>query len=74
MILWIALMFVGAVGGLSFVWDIADTFNGMIIYPNLIALVVGVKTIIKAKDDYYNEQLPIYKAEKAAKKAAKAGK
>ena len=37
-------------------------------------LVVGVKTIVKAKDDYYNEQLPIYKEYKAAKKAAKAGK
>lgn len=71
LILWIALMFVGAVGGLSFVWDIADTFNGMIIYPNLIALVVGVKTIIKAKDDYYNEQLPIYKEEKRLKKQGK---
>ena len=49
----------------------ADTSNGLVIIPNLIALVFLSKEVAKMKDEYYAEELPKYKAEKAAKKAAK---
>ena len=71
LILWIALMFVGAYSTLGVVWDIADTVNGLIIYPNLIGLLVMFRQIIKIKDDFYGEQLPIYKEEKRLKKQGK---
>lgn len=64
-------MFVGAYSTLGVVWDIADTVNGLIIYPNLIGLLVMFKQIVKIKDDFYNEQLPIYREEKRLKKQGK---
>jgi len=71
LVLWIALMFVGAYSTLGVVWDIADTVNGLIIYPNLIGLLVMFKQIVKIKDDFYGEQLPIYREEKRLKKQGK---
>lgn len=70
-VLWIVSIMIGATMELGLVWDIADTINGIIIYPNLIALVVMFREVVKLKDDYYAEQLPVYKEKKAAKKAAK---
>lgn len=46
-ILWLAFIIVGAVGGLEFCWDLADTANGMVAIPNLIALVLLSPTLIK---------------------------
>ncbi|MDR2729986.1 MAG: sodium:alanine symporter family protein [Treponema sp.] len=35
-----ALTIVGAIGGLTLIWDIADTLNGLMAIPNLIALII----------------------------------
>ena len=37
---WIAFIIVGALGGLEFVWDLADTANGLMAIPNLVALLL----------------------------------
>ena len=71
-IVWIIFILVGAYSTLGFVWDLADTCNGLIIFPNLIALVLLSKEVVKMKEDYYAKELPRYKAEKEAKKHAKA--
>ena len=71
-IVWIIFILVGAYSTLGFVWDLADTCNGLIIFPNLIALVFLSKEVVKMKEDYYAKELPRYKAEKEAKKHAKA--
>lgn len=70
-IVWIVFIVVGSFSTLGLVWDIADTCNGLIIFPNLIALVILSKEIKEGKEKYFNEELPKYKAEKAAKKAGK---
>ncbi len=67
-VLWLAFIMVGSYSTLGVVWDLADTINGIIIYPNLIALVVLIKEVVSAKNDYYQKELPLYKAEKAARK------
>lgn len=46
-IIWLAFIIVGAVGGLEFCWDLADTANGMVAIPNLIALVLLCPTLLK---------------------------
>ena len=46
-IIWAILPFVGAVVSLDFVWNFADTFNGLMIIPNLIALL-GLSSVIFA--------------------------
>ncbi len=70
-ILWIVFILVGAYSTLGFVWDLADTCNGLIIIPNLIALVILAGQVVKIKEHYYDTQLPIYEKEKSEKKGAK---
>ena len=70
-LIWIGFIVLGSYSTLGIVWDIADTCNGLIIFPNLIALLILSKEVVAGKEAYYNKQLPLYKAEKAAKKAAK---
>ncbi|WP_198018391.1 alanine:cation symporter family protein, partial [Sedimentibacter sp. B4] len=33
-IIWIPFVLVGAIGGLEFVWSLADTLNGLMAIPN----------------------------------------
>lgn len=48
-------IFVGAIGGLELIWDIADTFNGLMAAPNLIALILLAGVMAKEKLDYFNQ-------------------
>ena len=43
----------GACLKLSLVWDIADALNGMMILPNLVALILLSPVVIKATNDYF---------------------
>ena len=47
---------VGAVLKLSLVWDIADTLNGFMAVPNLIALLALSGTVMTMTRDYLREQ------------------
>jgi len=51
-ILFLIFLFVGAIGGLVLIWDIADTMNGLMAAPNLIALLVLAGVLAREKDDY----------------------
>jgi AGCS family alanine or glycine:cation symporter len=57
-VLFSALCIVGAVGGLTLVWDIADTLNGLMAIPNLIALLLLYKVITTATKDYIKKKKP----------------
>jgi len=46
------LTIVGAIGGLTLVWDIADTLNGLMAIPNLIALLMLSKVVITLTKEY----------------------
>lgn len=54
-VVFIAMSFVGAVGGLQLIWAIADTLNGLMAIPNLIALVLLSGTVTKLVKDYFRE-------------------
>ena len=51
-ILWIFGIFLGAISGENIVWDIADTVNGLIIIPNLIAVLLLSKHVFAMKKEY----------------------
>lgn len=70
-ILWVICVFVGAISGESVVWDIADTVNGIIIFPNLIALWVLSKELVAMKKEWTDPDMLRYKAEKEARRMAK---
>ena len=70
-ILWVICVFVGAISGESVVWDIADTVNGIIIFPNLIALWVLSKELVAMKKEWTDPDMLRYKAEKETRRMAR---
>lgn len=51
-LLFLAFLFVGATGGLKLIWSIADTLNGLMAAPNLIALLALSAVLVKEKNSY----------------------
>lgn len=39
-IIWIIVVFIGGIGNLPFVWNLADMLNGMMAIPNLVAILL----------------------------------
>lgn len=48
----VLFIMVGALSGLQFIWDLADTMNGLMALPNLIALVGLSGIVVKETKDY----------------------
>lgn len=61
-IIWIAMIVVGSQTTLGLAWDLADTFNGLMIIPNLIGLVFLSGEVVKLKKEYFADK--VKKAEK----------
>ncbi|MDR1821950.1 MAG: alanine:cation symporter family protein [Oscillospiraceae bacterium] len=51
-VIFIVVIFIGCTSGLSLVWDISDTFNGLLALPNLIALIILSPHVYKMTKDY----------------------
>ena len=54
-IIFLLFLVIGAVGGLEFIWDIADTLNGLMAAPNLIALIAMGGLLGKEASKYLQE-------------------
>lgn len=52
-IAWCLFIIVGSVGGLEFVWALADTANGLMAIPNLIALFLLSPVVVKLYKEYF---------------------
>ena len=48
----ILFIMVGAMSGLKFIWDLADTMNGLMAIPNLIGLVALSGVVVSETKDY----------------------
>ena len=46
---------VGALGGLNFVWNFSDLFNGLMAIPNLIALLLLSPVVFKLTKDFFSD-------------------
>lgn len=55
-VLFIAMVVVGATVSLDVVWDIADTFNGLMAIPNFIALFALSGVVTKLTREYFSDQ------------------
>lgn len=62
--LWVLFVAVGAYVKLSFVWDFADTMNGLMAIPNLIGLLLLSKVVVAETEDFFATK---YKDEKYKK-------
>ena len=50
----------GAMLKVTLVWELADLFNGLMVLPNLVALIGLSKIVSKALDDYENRFIKRY--------------
>ena len=53
-VLFIIVVVIGAVASLDVVWDIADTFNGLMAIPNLIALFLLSGKVVELTKEYFS--------------------
>jgi AGCS family alanine or glycine:cation symporter len=55
-IAWLVAAYLGAVGSLHLVWDVADTLNGLMALPNLLALLLLSRVVARALGDFEARQ------------------
>ena len=53
-ILWLVFTYLGAVGSLHLVWDIADTLNGLMAVPNLISVLISIPVLRKLHREFFD--------------------
>lgn len=52
---WVLTVFIGSQSTLGVVWDLADTFNGLMIIPNLIGILLLSNEVVRLKKSYFSE-------------------
>lgn len=52
-VLWLLFIFVGALTSLDFVWNLADTVNGLMLIPNLIGIIFLGNKVVKLSKEYF---------------------
>ncbi|MBR5766003.1 MAG: alanine:cation symporter family protein, partial [Lachnospiraceae bacterium] len=56
-LIFIGLIILGAVMESNLAWDISDTFNGLMMIPNLIGIIVHIPLIIKITRNYKDRKM-----------------
>jgi len=55
-LLYVAVVFVGPYLTVAVVWNLADTFNGLMAFPNLVALVLLSGVVASETRDYFRRR------------------
>jgi alanine or glycine:cation symporter, AGCS family len=53
---WLVFIFLGAIGSLHLVWDVADTLNGLMAVPNLIAVLASIGLLRRLIREFFSAQ------------------
>jgi AGCS family alanine or glycine:cation symporter len=53
---WLVFIYLGAIGSLHVVWGVADTLNGLMAVPNLIAVLASVPVLLKLQREFFARQ------------------
>jgi alanine or glycine:cation symporter, AGCS family len=53
---WLVAAYLGAVGSLRLVWDVADTLNGLMALPNLLALLLLSGVVARSLRDFESRE------------------
>ncbi len=56
-VVFIAMIVVGATMNLQLAWDLSDTFNGLMMIPNLIGILVLSGTVVKITKNYVGRKI-----------------
>jgi AGCS family alanine or glycine:cation symporter len=52
-IAWLVFIYLGAVGSLHLIWDVADTLNGLMAIPNLIAVLFSIPLLLRLQKKFF---------------------
>ena len=52
-LLWLVFIYLGAVGSLHLVWDIADTLNGLMALPNLLSVLLSIPLLRRLTREFF---------------------
>jgi AGCS family alanine or glycine:cation symporter len=55
-LVWLVFIYLGAVGSLHLVWDIADTLNGLMALPNLLSVLVSIPLLRRLTREFFTAQ------------------
>lgn len=55
-LLWLVFIYLGSVGSLQLVWGIADTLNGLMAIPNLIAVLGSIPVLLKLQREFFSRR------------------
>jgi len=51
--LWLVFIYLGAVGSLHLIWDIADTLNGLMALPNLLTVLLSLPLLRRLTREFF---------------------
>ncbi|HET9454675.1 MAG TPA: sodium:alanine symporter family protein [Gemmatimonadaceae bacterium] len=54
-VVWLVFIYLGAVGSLHLVWDIADTLNGLMAIPNLVSVLICLPLIRQLQKEFWQK-------------------
>ena len=57
-VLWLIFIYLGATGSLQLVWSVADTLNGLMAVPNLIAVLASIPLLLRLQREFFAKTNP----------------
>ena len=52
-LLWLVFIYLGSIGSLHLVWDVADTLNGLMAIPNLISVLISIPILRQLHKEFF---------------------
>ncbi|MGH9372699.1 MAG: alanine/glycine:cation symporter family protein [Vicinamibacterales bacterium] len=52
-LLWLVFIYLGATGSLHIIWNIADTLNGLMAIPNLVAVLGSIPLLLRLQREFF---------------------
>jgi alanine or glycine:cation symporter, AGCS family len=52
-VLWLVFIYLGAIGSLHLVWDVADTLNGLMALPNILTVLVSLSLVRRLTREFF---------------------
>ena len=55
-LLWLVFIYLGAIGSLHLVWDIADTLNGLMALPNILTVLLSLSLVRRLTREFFGRR------------------
>ena len=53
-VIWLVFVYLGSVGSLHLIWNIADTLNGLMAIPNLISVLISIPLLRRLQREFFS--------------------